>query len=220
MHDITWTLKLQMDAQERLPKLKDSISFEDIAITIAKNLAVLCCHTNRIEGTDFQRPVYTVEIGRTLFDQFFNSATGYRAQYFRSPWAGLQANALFMKTILPPILESAPSTASVLSVDFIRESLSTLSAKAWLTEHGKEIDLECPSCKGEWSSGLSGHSQIAEIINGRWEIASGQKAEWGRKAPYLTKLRIMGAFLDSRYNEFVPFDKRFRANDIYQFGYS
>lgn len=105
-----------------------------------------------------------------------------------------------------------------LSNEFIRESLVTLSAKVWLAEHGKELDRKCPGCKGEWSSGPIGP---AEILNSRWEKPrQGQKAEWGREAPYLTKLRIMGAFIDERHNELVPVDKRFRAYEIHQFGWS
>ena len=30
------------------------------------------------------------------------------------------------------------------------------------------------------------------------------KAQWGCKAPYLPKLRILGAFMDVRFNELVP----------------
>jgi len=220
MHVAPWTLELQVNARSRLPKLEKHVPFEQIANEIATNLTVLCCHTCQIEGTDFRRPVFSVRIGEDLFDQFFNSATGYRAEYFRSPWDGLRANAIFMKAASPALLEGAPDGASDLSVDFIRESVATLSAKAWLAEYGKEVDQNCPTCEGEWSAASSGPAEQAEIRNGRWEAASGQKAEWGRKAPYLTKLRIMGAFLDSRRNEYIPFDKRFRAEEIHKFGWS
>jgi hypothetical protein len=99
----------------------------------------------------------------------------------------------------------------------MKESLATPSAKVWLAEHGKEIERKCPACKGEWSINSADGS---EIRNGRWEMAAGQKAEWGRQAPYLTKLRFMGAFVDDRFAEYVPYDKRFRSNDISYFGWS
>jgi hypothetical protein len=35
-----------------------------------------------------------------------------------------------------------------LAAEFIRESLRTPSAKAWLAEVGKEADGKCPYCKG------------------------------------------------------------------------
>jgi hypothetical protein len=159
-------------------------------------------------------------VGTDLFDQFFNSISGYRAEYFRSPWAGLQANAMFMRLASESLIRSSASEATELTREFIRESLATPSAKVWLTESGKELVEGCPGCKGEWSSSAAGPASLREIRNSRWDVAQGIKSEWGRKAPYLTKLRIMGAFLDKRLNEFVPFDKRFRAEEIHQFGWS
>ena len=103
--------------------------------------------------------------------------------------------------------------------DFIQESLLSPSSKVWLAEKGKEIDKKCSGCKGEWSA-VAGRRATAEILNGRWERADVQKAEWGQKAPYLTKLRIMGAFLNDRHDEFIPFDKRFRAREIHKLGWS
>jgi hypothetical protein len=111
-------------------------------------------------------------------------------------------------------------TCRIGTVSRIRESLATPSAKAWLAEHGKEIDRKCPGCQGEWSSGAAGPPDQAEIHNGAWEAASGQNAEWGRKAPYLTKLRVMGGFLSDRLHELVPHNKRFRAYDIHRYGWS
>jgi len=73
---------------------------------------------------------------------------------------------------------------------------------------------------GRMELGTSGPPEQAEILNGVWETAKSQNAEWGRKAPYLTKLRIMGAFVNERLHELVPFDKRYRAYDINRFGWS
>lgn len=220
MHAAPWTLDLQVDAESRLAKLQQHVPFGQIATDIATSLTVLCCHISQVAGTGFRRPVYSVAVNRDLFDQFFNSATGYRAEYFRSPWAGLRANTTFMRAVSPALLGSGPSEALGLHVDFIRESLATPSAKVWLAENGKEVDPSCPGCQGEWSTASVGNPRVAEIRNNRWDVAQGVKSEWGRKAPYLTKLRIMGAFLDGQLNEFVPFDKRFRADEIHQFGWS
>lgn len=220
MNASPWTLDLQVDAQSRLAKLNLQLPFDEVASNIAANLKILCCHKSEIAGTDFRRPVYSVYIGNDLFDQFFNSATGYRAQYFRSPWDGFSANAIFMRTVSETLMNNGFHQASGLGIDFIRESLSTPSAKAWLSESGKELVLGCHGCQGEWSVASAGDASTAEVRNNRWEVAQGVKAHWGRKAPYFTKLRIMGSFLDSRLNEFVPFDKRFRAEEIHKFGWS
>lgn len=215
-----WSYSLSVDAALRLPGLSGSVSFAHIAERIATEMSVLCCHRSEIGGTDFARPVYTVFVGRALFDLFFNSSAGYRAAYFQSPGIGLDANAFFMQTVAPRLVADPLSANSTLLPDFIQESLVTPSAKAWLVEHGKELDKRCPGCRGEWSSASAGPAEQAEILNSRWETISGQKAEWGRKAPYLTKLRVMGAFINECHHELVPFDKRFRASEIHEFGWS
>lgn len=215
-----WKYFLSADASTRLPVLLGGTTFAQITHRIVEGLTVLCCHRSEVIGTGFMRPVYTIEVDRELFDLFFNSPDGYRAAYFRSPGMGVDANVFFMEAISSRLVQHPLSANSALPQPLIRESLATPSAKAWLAEHGKEIDRKCPGCKGEWSSGSAGPPERAEILNGRWEATPGQNAEWGRKAPFLTKLRIMGAFLNDRHHELVPHDKRFRAYDIHRCGWS
>jgi hypothetical protein len=216
----SWSYSLAVDAAARLPVLTGGTTFAEITQRIVSEMSVLCCHYSEIGGMGFSRPVYTVQVGRELFDLFFNSPDGYRAAYFRSPGAGLDANVSFIRAVSARLVQSHLSANSTLSDSRIRESLATPSAKAWLAEHGKEIDRRCSGCQGEWSSGAGGPPDQAEIHNGAWEAASGQNAEWGRKAPYLTKLRVMGAFLNDQLHELVPHDKRFRAYDIHRYGWS
>jgi hypothetical protein len=215
-----WSYALSSDHAVREPVLSSSVPFAELVSRITSELRVLCCHRSEIAGTDFRRPVYTLAVDRPLFDLFFNSVSGYRAAYFRSPGAGVDANVQLLTAISDRLTTDPESTRSELSPAFIRESLRTPSAKVWLAEHGKELDRKCPHCKGEWSSGTCGPPEVAEIRNGRWETAGGQNVEWGRKAPYLSKLRVMGAFLNDRCHELVPHDKRFRAYDIHRYGWS
>jgi len=215
-----WQYFLGDEASARVPKLMSDSTFHAVATAIASEMEVLCCHRCAISGAEFQRPVYTVRVTRDMFDQFFNSSYGYRGAYFTSPGAGIDANRLLLSLVSPRLLEHESSAACEIPIELMRESLASSSAKAWLAEHGKEIGPRCKGCEGEWSSGPASESARAEIANGRWEHAGGQKAEWGRKAPFLTKLRFMGAFLDSRLNEFIPWDKRFRALDIHRLGWS
>jgi hypothetical protein len=218
--DRSWSYSLALEENKRLPVLLEPHTFVEITHRVVSEMRVLCCHRSEKKATEFFRPVYTVELDCTLFDLFFNSSNGYRAAYFRSPGAGIDANACFMQAVTSRLLADRVSKNSELSEDILRESLSTPSAKVWLAEHGKEMDRNCSGCKGEWSSGSANAVRGAEIANGKWETATGQKAEWGRKAPYLTKLRIMGAFINSLHDELIPYDKRFRAHDIHEFGWS
>jgi hypothetical protein len=61
---------------------------------------------------------------------------------------------------------------------------------------------------------------MAEIVNGRWECAASANAVRGRKAPFLTKIKIFGAFLNERHDEFISWRKRHRAREIYESGWS
>jgi len=149
-YKLSWSYSLSADAVFRLPILEGGTSFRHITKQIVRGLSVLCCHRSEIEGTGFVRPVYTVFVGNELFDLIFNSTYGYRAAYFRSPGAGLDANDLFMRAIASRLEEDSLSPNSGLAQAFLHESLITPSAKVWLVEHGKEIDSRCFGCKGEW----------------------------------------------------------------------
>jgi hypothetical protein len=83
----------------------------------------------------FWRPVYCVRVPAPLFDRFFNGRNGYRAAYFRSPFDGLDAHDFLLRTLAPSLLAAAPrGDGASLGNEFIEESLTSLSAKAWLTE--------------------------------------------------------------------------------------
>jgi hypothetical protein len=207
-------------AGERQPALSACDSFDLVASRIADSHEVLCCHKSQIWGSDYKRPVYTIRIPESLFDQFFNASYGYRAAFYRSPGSGMDANQAFLRAMAPKLMQASGAERADMTPELIEQSLATPSAKAWLAEAGKEPERDCPACKGEWSTANCGPADLAEVRNGRWELARNLKAEWGRKAPYLTKLRIMGAFLDDRYNELVPHDKRSRAQEIHAFGWS
>lgn len=220
MNTQPWKFILQIEEATRLTKLLGNLPFKRVAEEIATRMTVLCCHRDQIEDSPYSRVVYCVKLDRDLFDQFFNSQSGYRAAYFCSPWEGLAANSMFSQLVLPKLISSTQSSTCGLSEEFIGESLMTPSAKVWLAEHGKEVKRDCATCQGEWSTSSAGDPNKPEIFNDRWEAVQNVKANWGAKAPYLTKLRISGAFLDERFSEFVPFDKRFRAMEIHKFGWS
>jgi hypothetical protein len=209
---------------ERRANLEGETSFEAIAGEIRQTMSVLCCHKDPcdrgpVEPADdghvalFRRPVYCISVARPLFDRFFNSRQGYRGAYFRSPYKGLQANDLLMRTLAPGLIASDPSCdGAALGAAFIEVSLTAGSAKAWLTEQNGF----CPQCAGEFPPA----SDDGEIVNGRWELGTSVHSHDGRRAPYLTKIKIMGAFLNDRYDEFIPTRKRARHRDIHEWGWS
>jgi hypothetical protein len=178
-------------------------------------MEVLCRHVDPCrENRDFSRVIYCVRVSQPLFDLFFNSENGYRGVYFKSPYAGLEANAAFIRSLEPRLFEWTRMKHGADVVPFAQESLGTPSAKAWLAEHGKGY---CDQCAGEWSTP---RDETAEILNGRWEYADCLQAKWGRKAPYLSQIKVFGALLNEGLDEFVPAVKRYRAQEVHEFGWA
>lgn len=107
---------------------------------------------------------------------FFNGPHGYRTAYYRSRECGVEANALFLRTLLPRLVAYHVAQCPE-DLNVVKTSLLAGSAKAWLAECGKEI---CRQCIGQWSSASC--DDAIEIINGRWEAVKSQHGRWGRKA--------------------------------------
>ncbi len=206
---------------DRKANLLSAPPFEDIVKSILNEMNILCCHDQECKDDNrFSRVVYCIAVSKPLFDLFFNSKYGYRAWYYRSPYVGLGNNGFFIRSLLPSLLESDQTKEAEekgFSTKKATESLKSISAKVWLAEIGKEVDANCNGCIGEWQYP---QEDTAEILNGRWDRTTKSKAKCGGKAPYLKKIRIFGAFLNKQYDEFIPGQKRYRAEEIHEFGWS
>ena len=211
---IEWTYAASLP-RDRVSTLLAPSTIGTIANHIAADMRIACCHFQSCDDhADFGRVVFCVCVSEDLFDLFYNSPHGYRGAYFRSPGAGVDATATFIGALAPRLIERSAAGASKDELARALESLSSHSAKAWIAENGLGL---CPKCEGEW-----GHSSdtLPEIFNGRWEHGESGPQCNGRKAPRLTKIRVFGAFLDDRHNQFVPCRKRYRARDIHMWGWS
>lgn len=201
--------------QERVDALLRAPAFDEIVERLAREMEVVCCHRPKCDDLlGFSRVVFNLRIRRATFDLFFNSEHGYRGSYFLSPHAGLAANKTVIRLLTPLLLQWAGQHEPTLDQAFAVESLASPSAKVWLAEFESHL---CQQCVGEWGNPTD---ETPEILNGRWELADSPNARRGRKAPFLSKLRVLGAFLNERHNEFVPARKRHRACEINAWGWS
>jgi len=199
--------------RDRLDALEDAPPFEDIARSIVTMMRTQCSHVDPCDEADgFKRLVACIVIDRTFFDLFFNSYNGYRGWYFRSSNQGLRMNALLMQLLAPSLIEF--QSHEDMPPNLVSKSLLASSAKSWLAEVGKGF---CPACEGDWSAPKDG---APEILNGRWEIATAPNSSFGRKAPFLEKLRVMGAFVNQAGEEYVAKRKLNRAQEIQDVGWS
>jgi hypothetical protein len=189
--------------------------FDDVVRAIRGSMIVLCAHWDPCKDhAEYFRPVWSVSADQGALEQFFNSANGYRGRYFANAYSGLDANAHFLAAVQEALLDSITSSHEGVQAS---ESLQALSAKVWLAESGNEVCRSCTQCAGEWSASKD---DVVEIKNGRWEVADDAKAKDGRRAPQITKLRVFGAFLDDKGNEWVACRKRLRHLDLFRFGWS
>ena len=199
----------------RVVALLSVVPFSDIADRVRREMNVVCCHTRDCDDSPgFARVIYCAEIGHSLFDLFFNSASGYRGAYFESPENGLAANRQLFHAVMEKLLSWSSEHCKDEDSTLIRRSLSASSAKVWVAESTLEL---CASCSGEWSTS---HKSELEIANGRWELENHTHAKWGRQAPRFRKLRIFGGFVNYSNDEYVAPHKVHRANDIWRRGWS
>lgn len=214
-----WGFARSLGDDRRAALLSPSVTFQGIAEEIRKQMRPLCWHS--VPSVDmtigFSRVTFCIHVGQPLFDLFFNSEQGYRASYFRNPDDGLRDNASFIASVSPVLIAWGRANGDASPDSFWRkaeEGLRRSSAKVWLAERGQQL---CARCQGEWTDP---QDDTAEILNGRWERRDNPNARRGRKAPYLTKLRIFGAFLKANGDEFIAARKRLRAQQISSDGWS
>jgi hypothetical protein len=146
---------------------------------------------------------------------------GYRAQYFNSPQRGRAANEDLLRSLRPHLLASGqisdgPAEKPCESRVDPEASLSALGAKAWLAEKSQQV---CERC-GEWLHPTDAEMQSPEIRNQRWEHLEELYARWGCRAPYLTKSRVFGGFINATCDELLLSEKRLRAEEISRRGWS
>lgn len=200
---------------ERLAVLSSPLPFLEVVDRLKREMRIVCFHRQeRTEDISYSRAVFCVQVGPSLFDSFFNSTSGYRASYFVGPEAGLEANRVLLKELSPTLISWAIRRHSGIDRDWLIESLSLPSAKAWLAEETLSL---CSECAGEWSTS---YVSELEIANGRWECSDHAHAAWGRQAPRLTKVRIFGGFVNHAHQEWVADHKQKRAQQIWEHGWS
>jgi hypothetical protein len=176
-------------------------------------MRVECTHVDPCdEAYGFSRLVGCVVIDQPLFDVFFNSFNGYRGWYYRSPNEGLLMNAQLMSMLAPSLVEFQQHPDMPANLTLI--SLTAPSAKCWLAEVGIQF---CAKCEGDWTKPKD---DSPEILNGRWEIAEVPSSRFGRKAPYLKKLRVMGGFVNHTGEPYLVRRKVNRAQEIHEIGWS
>jgi hypothetical protein len=211
-----WHLELDRNAADRVA-LATPPSYETIVELVLLHMQVLCCHLQRSDQHDaFERAVFCVRVSKAAFDWFFNSKKGYRAAYYVSVWEGERANRFFLDSATAELVAS--DEARDKDPGRVRASLLAPTAKVWLAEAQRgPYSTSCPSCREGWSTRDA--APRSEILNDRWENVPTTNG-WGSRAPYMDRLRIVGAFVDDRTNVLIPHDKTQRGLQINATGWT
>lgn len=200
---------------KRIDALLRESTFTEVVGIVVRDMEVLCCHPQDCDDmAGFSRVIFNLHVPPATFDLFFNSKSGYRGAYFESPYIGLAANEAYLRRLTPLLLAWAERHEPSLDRKFAQQSLASPTAKVWLTEFESHM---CAKCVGEWGNP---RDEVPEILNGRWELVHSPSGLRGRKAPFLSKLRVFGAFLNEHYDEFTPARKRHRAQELNAYGWS
>jgi hypothetical protein len=145
------------------------------------------------------RACYLLKVLPDVYDGFFNSPVGYRAQYARSEEEGCAANRAVLDALIPK-LSAHPHG---IDRDLIDRSHRGAGAKIWI--HEAEVEDQMGS-------------EVSEIDYPEWASASSNGA--GLLAPVGTLLEIKGAWLTPDGMVHVDPQKVDRSRDIHMEGFS
>lgn len=148
----------KVDAK-RSESLEDAPAFEMIVAQLHDAISHAIASNHFRCGTDFyrehQRAIFQFQVSRDLYDYFFNSRSGYRAQYWISPEQGQAANAQCLQEISRVILTAMPGSFEARQIQvendwtgrkdidvgackmlrsWLMESLGHPAAKIWICE--------------------------------------------------------------------------------------
>lgn len=199
---------------ERRDRLERPMSFPEV-IDALQSAPVVCFHDDPAQrDQSYRRACFCLDAGVEVFDAFFNSVSGYRGAYFQALEVGVAANRRLIDALSPSLVAWAVARDPSTDRAWLIESLSLPTAKAWLAEDAVAL---CPSCAGGWSASYEAE---LHILNDRWEHSTHTHAAWGRQAPELSKVRVLGGFVNQSHGEWVADHKRDRARQISEHGWT
>ena len=148
------------------------------------------------------RACFLIETTPQVYDAFFNSPVGLRAQYAISPTHGEAANRRLLAS-LESRLHGFKRESVLPEAETIHWSLCAPEAKIWI--HEKEVEMQL--CGDE-----------PEILYPPWARCS--ESGVGLLAPCGTKLEVMGGWLNSSVVVVPNPEKATRSRDIHTCGFA
>jgi hypothetical protein len=205
-----WIFARSFD-RSRGERLEQFGSFDELVEIIrgkAQIVDAYICEGKELGPKACCRPAVLLTVEAGIFDRFFNSPEGYRAQYLRDPDRGQAANGQLLRALEPALTGAVVGRCGEerLSREWIRNSFLANSAKIWPDEETLDFtDATIDLAIERWT-------QPCDWIN-----APKHAGLW---APEGTQLKVFGAFIDPHGNEIVSRRKIRRRFDIHECGFS
>jgi hypothetical protein len=145
------------------------------------------------------RAEFLLQVHPCIYDAFFNSPVGYRAQYALGPALGRSKNRELLDALKTKLIANTPESylAQVVS------SIESVEAKIWIYEDEVQNHY---------------FDESPEIDYAPWN--NGSDGGVGLRAPVGTQLIVCGGWLDEHGHERVDPHKRRRSEEIHEAGFT
>jgi hypothetical protein len=146
-----------------------------------------------------------VNVAKKSLDVFFNSTTGYRANYYLSSSKGDDASKLLFASLVQiPLAQLVAHGLGDWPPERVYRSLTFATAKIWPLKADYPNPGMCEIDAPHWVKALE---------------LPGWEPQLGVRAPQLERIEIKGAWLDGDHNAFVDPDKADRSRRLHDFGW-
>ena len=212
--DNDWIIDRSVPPKRRL-RLLEGPNFENIVLNICRNLTV-CDHKRERHDTrkEFFRFLVVLRLDSRMVDQFHNSSSGYRAQYFLSESMGEEANRFACARIGESVFANLQSRLKrTCNPDWVTKSLSDLGSKLWIYQglwlrHAKRSDRDLTVLRWEANAANPMETNAGKLARGSTLMPNSE-----------TQIVLKGGFL-TKPGRKLGKHKVTRSRDLHKLGFT
>lgn len=206
-----WVLGSAIDGTRRI-RLLHPPPFENIVTELLDSTQIeKIRRQNAPDSQPGYRCTVVLEADPKMLDTFFNSASGYRAQYLLDPEQGNRANRYLLDRALPKILRALNGRRA--DPKFVEDSLSHSWAKVWIHQ-------------GLWLRRARREQRVILVPTWQQEFTSQDKkrrtlSRWGALAPdNESRMLLKGGYILSSKELRVGKPLSKRACELHDLGFT
>jgi hypothetical protein len=222
-----WNFNPALINAERAKRLIEHLPFSELVGRISEVRSIaFSAEMGRRDARGWVRALWVIDTTPEVFDLFFNSPSGYRAQFYIAADRGLRANRLSIDSVQDRLLGLAEAyPVNLMTRQQVETSLASRYAKIWIDESASTVNktstdplviqaLEVPRWVRAMNEALSAWAQQ------RGPAPYVARSLLGVQAPEGRSLKIVGAWVNNEIADHVVHSKEERAEHIHKFGFS